>query len=175
MKPRYLSVRILSCIDLILGRRSIRRYKREPIPTEVKAKILEAGRLAPSAANRQPWHFIVCESATAKEKLSKGRWSGFVKDAAFAVIGVAMPIDDTSRRFGVIDTTIALQNMVLAAEVQGVGSCWIGDFKEAEVKKEFDIPAEAIVVCIVAFGFPDEKPGPRKAKPLTESFHLEKW
>ena len=168
-------MRLLSCIDKILGRRSIRRYKKEPVPTEVKAKILEAGRLAPSAANRQPWHFVVCENTAAKEKLSKGRWSGFVKDAAFAVIGVALPFDDTSRKFGVIDTTIALQSMVLAAEVQGVGSCWIGDFKENEVKKEFGIPSEATVVCIVTFGLPDEKPGPRKAKPLTESVHMEKW
>lgn len=165
----------MSCIERILGRRSIRRYKSEPIPAEVKAKILEAGRLAPSAANRQPWHFIVCESAAAKEKLSKGRWSGFAKDAAFAVIGVALPVDDTSRKFGVIDTTIALQNMVLAAEVQGVGSCWVGDFKEPDVKKEFGIPAEATVVCVVTFGLPDEKPGPRKAKPLTESVHMERW
>lgn len=168
-------MRLLSCIEKILGRRSIRRYKKDPVPTELKAKILEAGRLASSAANRQPWHFVVCENTATKEKLSKGRWSGFVKDAAFAVIGVALPFDDTSRKFGVIDTTIALQSMVLAAEVQGVGSCWIGDFKENEVKKEFGIPSEATVVCIVTFGFPDEKPGPRKAKPLTESVHMEKW
>jgi len=168
-------MRLLSCIDKILSRRSIRRYKREPVPADVKEKILEAGRLAPSAANRQPWHFIVCEGAAAKEKLSKGRWSGFVKDSSFAVIGVSLPFDETSKKWGIVDTTIALQNMVLAAEMQGVGSCWVGDFKEAEIKKDLDIPAEATVVCVVTFGLPDEKPGPRKAKPLTEFVHEEKW
>ena len=81
-------MRLLSCIDKILGRQSIRRYKGKQVPTEVKAKVLEAGRLAPSAA-KQPWHFIVCETATAKEKLSQQRWSGFVKDASFVIIGVA--------------------------------------------------------------------------------------
>ncbi len=166
---------VLSCIDKILGRRSIRRYKKEPVPPAAKAKILEAGRLAPSAANRQPWHFIVCEGAASKEKLSKGRWSGFVKDASFAVIGISLPFDDTSKKWGVVDTTIALQNMVLAAEVQGIGSCWVGDFKEEELKRDFGIPAEATVVCVVTFGLPDEKPGTRKAKPLTESVHEEKW
>jgi nitroreductase len=169
-------VKFLSCIDKILGRRSIRRYKKEPVPEGVKAKILEAGRLAPSAANRQPWHFILCEDSASKEKLSKERWSGFIKDASFAVIGVSLPYDDTSKKFGVIDTTIALQNMVLAAEVQGVGSCWVGDFKDELLKKEFGIPKEAEIVCIVSFGLPDEKPSsPRKAKPLTESIHEEKW
>lgn len=168
-------MRLLSCIDKILCRRSIRRYKRAQVPPEVKAKILEAGRLAPSAANKQPWHFIVCETAAAKEKLSKQRWSGFVKDASFAIVGVALPFDDTSSKFSVIDTTIALQNIVLAAEVQGVGSCWVGDFKESEVKRDFGIPIEANIVCVVAFGLPDEKPGPRKTKPLMESIHMEKW
>jgi nitroreductase len=168
-------VRFLSCIDKILGRRSIRRYKKEPVPEGVRGNILAAGRLAPSAANMQPWHFILCEDAASKAKLSKERWSGFIKDSSFAVIGVSLPYDDTSRKFGVIDTTIALQNMVLAAEVQGVGSCWAGDFKEEDLKKEFGIPKEATIVCIVSFGLPDEKPGIRKAKPLTESVHMEKW
>ena len=165
----------LSCIDKILGRRSIRRYKREPISDAVKAKILEAGRLAPSTANRQPWHFVLCETAASKEKLSKERWSGFVKDSAFAVIGVSLPFDGTSERWGIVDTTIALQNMVLAAEALGVGSCWVGDFKEDMLKKEFGIPAEATIVCVVTFGLPDEKPGPRKSKPLSEMVHVERW
>ncbi len=169
-------MRLLSCIDKILNRRSIRRYKKAPVPEGVKAKILEAGRLAPSAANRQPWHFIVCEDAASKAKLSKGKWSGFIKDSAFALIGVSLPFDDTSRKFGVIDTTIALQNMVLAAEVQDIGTCWVGDYREDEIKNEFGIPAEATVVCIVTFGIPDEKPGsPRKSKPLAQMVHMEKW
>jgi nitroreductase len=168
-------VKLLSCIDKILDRRSIRRYKKEPVPEGVKAKILEAGRRAPSAANRQPWHFVVCEDPAAKDKLSKGRWSGFIKDSAFSVIGVSLPFDETSKKFGVIDTTIALQNMVLAAEVQGVGSCWVGDFNEEDVKKTFGIPEEASIVCVVSFGLPDEKPGPRKMKPLAEMVHRDKW
>jgi nitroreductase len=168
-------VNLLSCIDKILDRRSIRRYKKEIVPEDVKAKILEAGRKAPSAANRQPWHFIVCDEQAAKDKLSKERWSGLIKGCSFAVIGVSLPTDETSKKFGVIDTTIALQNMVIAAEVQGVGSCWVGDFKEDSVKKEFGVPEEATVICIVAFGLPDEKPGKRTLKPLAQMIHSNKW
>ena len=166
---------VLSCVDKILNRRSIRKYKKEPVPEDVKAKILEAGRQAPSAANRQPWHFIVCDDPAAKEKLSKGKWSGFVKDSAFTVVGVSLPYDDTSRRWGIVDVTIALQNMVIAAEMQGVGSCWVGDFKDEDVKKLFGIPAEATVVAVVPFGLPDEKPGPHTKKPLKEIIHQNKW
>jgi nitroreductase len=168
-------VNLLSCIDKILDRRSIRQYKKKPVPEDIKAKILEAGRRAPSAANRQPWHFIVCDEAASKEKLSNERWSGLIKNCSFAVIGVSLPSDETSNKFGVIDTSIALQNMTIAAEVQGVGSCWVGDFREDYLKKEFAIPEEATIVCIVAFGLPDEKPGKRTLKPLAQMVHSNKW
>jgi nitroreductase len=168
-------VNLLSCIDKVLERRSIRRYKKEPVPDGIKAKILEAGHRAPSAANIQPWHFIICDEQSVKDKLSKERWSGLIKGCSFAVIGVSLPTNETSKKFGVIDTTIALQNMVIAAEVQGVGSCWVGDFKEDQLKKNFGIPEGATVVCVVAFGLPDEKPGKRTLKPLTEIVHSNKW
>jgi nitroreductase len=168
-------VDILSCIDKILSRRSVRRYKKEKVPKDVKAKILEAGRQAPSASNRQPWHFIVCEDHAAKEKLSTGKWCGFIIDSSFTVVGVSLPFDEISRKWGVIDTTIALQNMVISAEVQGVGSCWIGDFKEDDVKKSFGIPPDATVVAVIPFGLPDENPGPRTKRPLTEIVHEDAW
>ena len=164
-----------SCIDKILARRSIRKYRRDPVPEAVKAKILEAGRQAPSASNRQPWHFIVVEGKIMKERMSKYRYTGFLKDSSFIVVGVNLPFDETSKRWGVVDTTIALQNMVLAAEVQGVGSCWIGDFVEEEIKSWLGIPAEATVVALLPFGLPDEKPGPKPKKNLEEIIHREKW
>jgi nitroreductase len=165
----------ISCIEKILNRRSIRKYKKEKVPDEVKNKILEAGRQAPSASNRQSWHFILVEDQASKEKLSKGKWSGFVKDSSFVVIGVSLPIDEGGRKWGIVDVTIALQNMVLAAEVQGVGSCWIGDFREDELKLEFGIPEAAKVVALIPFGLPDEKPGPRTKKPLNEILHVNRW
>ena len=168
-------MKLLSCIDKILDRRSIRRYKKEPVPEDIKMKILEAARQAPSAANRQPCRFIVCEEQGAKDKLAKGKWCGFIKDSAFTVIGVSMPFDEISKKWGVVDTTIVLQNMVLAAHVQGVGSCWVGDFKEEDVKKEFGIPLEATVVAVIPFGIPDETPGTHAKKPLTEMVHKNKW
>ena len=166
---------MMSCIDKILGRRSVRRYRGEPVPDDVMGRILEAGRQAPSAANRQPWHFVVVTDQETKDKLATGRYNGFIRDSAFTVVGVALPYDRVSGKWGVVDVTIAMQNMVLAAEVQDVGSCWVGDFNEEEVKKLLGIPKEAKVVALLPMGIPDEQPGPKTKKPLDEIVHYNNW
>jgi len=165
----------MSCIDKILGRRSVRRYRGEPVPDDVIGRILEAGRQAPSAANRQPWHFVVVTDQETKDKLATGRYNGFIRDSAFTVVGVALPYDRVSEKWGVVDVTIAMQNMVLAAEVQDVGSCWVGDFNEEVVKSLLGIPKEAKVVALLPMGIPDEQPGPKTKKPLDEIVHYNNW
>lgn len=165
----------MSCIEKILKRRSIRRYKKDPVPSEVLEKILEAGRQAPSAANRQPWHFVVVAEQALKEKLATGRYNGFIKDSAFTIVGVALPYDPTSEKWAVVDVTMAMQNMVLAAEVQGVGSCWIGDFVEGDVKKMLSIPERGKVVALISMGIPDEQPGPKPKKPIEDIVHYNRW
>ena len=118
----------MSCIDLILKRRSIRKYCNEPVSKKVREKIHEAGRQASSAINAQPWHFIIVDDPILKEKLaSTGRFRPFIKDCSFIVVGLYKTRNPIMKRWGQVDTVIALQNMVLAAQVQGVGSCWIGD------------------------------------------------
>lgn len=164
-----------SCIDLILERRSIRRYKDEVIPQEVLGNILEAGRRSPSAGNRQPWHFIIVTDEEVKRRLATGRYNRFIKEAAVTIVGVALPYDAVSKRWAVVDVTIAMQSMVLAAWVQGVGSCWIGDFKEEEVKGLLGIPEEARVIALLTLGIPDESPPPRPKKSLEEILHYNHW
>jgi len=164
-----------SCIDLILERRSIRRYRGEAIPEEVLMKILEAGRRSPSAANRQPWHFVVVTDEGLKAKLASGRYNRFIREAAAVIVGVALPYDSVSRRWAVVDVTIAMQSMVLAAWVQGVGSCWIGDFREGEVKRLLGIPDEARVIALLTLGIPAETPPLRPKRRLEEIVHHNQW
>ena len=158
----------MSFVDVVLSRRSIRRYTTQAIPEDVLTKVLEAGRQAPSASNKQPWHFIVLTDDEVKEKLSHGRWNTFVKDSAVTVVGCGYVGEEYGRRWSTVDTTIALQNMVLAAWALGIGSCWIGDFQEAEVKRLLNIPDEWNVVALVTFGYPAETPRHRQKKPIDE-------
>ncbi|MBL7167625.1 nitroreductase family protein [Candidatus Bathyarchaeota archaeon] len=165
----------MSCIDLILKRRSIRKYSSEPVSEEVKAKILEAGRQAPSAVNAQPWHFIVVDDPALKESLaSTGRWRSFIRDCSFVVVGLYKSHNPITKRWGQVDTVIALQNMVLAAQVQGVGSCWIGDLS-GDVKGLLGIPGGAEIVALISFGIPDEEPGQKSKKDPKKIFHYNRW
>lgn len=165
----------MSFIDIVLSRRSIRRYEKQGIPKDVLDKILEAGRQAPSAGNKQPWRFIVLTDYDIKEKLSHGRWNTFVKDSAFTVVGCGYIGDEYGRKWSTVDTSIALQNMVIAAWGLGIGSCWIGDFQEAEVKRLLNIPEERKVIALVTFGYPAEKIGSRQKKPIDEIVSYNKF
>lgn len=164
----------MSLIDTVLSRRSIRHYEEKDIPINILDKILEAGRQAPSAGNRQPWHFIVLKDYEIKNRLSKGKWNKFVKDTPVTIVGCASEEGDM-KKWSVVDTTIALQNMVVAAWAMGVGSCWIGDFKEEQVKLLLDIPNGWKVVSLLTLGYPAEQPKSRKKKTIEEIVSYEKF
>lgn len=158
----------MSLVDIILSRRSIRCYKKKSLPDDILKTILEAGRVAPSANNRQPWKFIVVTDKKLKRSLAKGRWNWFIEDSAVTIVGCGYYGDEEARKWSTIDTTIALQSMVLAAWSMGIGSCWIGDFREDEVKSLLGIPEDWKVVCLISFGYPDERPPARRKKNLDE-------
>lgn len=163
----HVRVELMPLIDVVLSRRSVRQYEPKEIPRDVLDKILEAGRQAPSAANKQPWHFIVLPDPEIKKELSKGLFNRFIKDAPVTIVGCAHK-DLIAGKWSIVDTTIALQNMVVAAWAVGVGSCWIGDFNEEKIKRLLNIPEKWNIIALVSFGYPAEKPQPRKKKPLEE-------
>jgi len=158
----------MSLLNVIFNRASVRRYTSEPVSEETLRNVLEAGRRAPSAMNAQPWHFIVVTEQKLKDQLSERRWTGFVKDAAFVMVGCG----EKKSRWSTVDVAIALQNMVIAAEAQGLGSCWIGDFDQTELKEMLGIPDNLRVIALVSFGYPAEKPAPRNKKKLRRDCSL---
>ncbi len=165
----------MKCIEQILTRRSIRKYKNKPLDEEVVNNILEAGRLSPSATNTQPWHFVVVREQKAKEAFSFGRFNRFTWDASFIVLGLYKPSEVIIEKLSLMDVAIALQNMVVAACVQGVGSCWMGAFDERKLKDILKLPADSRIVGAVAFGIPDEVPSQPAKKSLGEIVHFDKW
>ncbi len=165
----------MTFIEKILTRRSIRKFKNEPVREEVMNNILEAGRLSPSATNKQPWHFVIARSHKEKEACSFGGFNKFAIDASFVVLGLYKQSEVIIEKISLMDVTIALQSMVVAAWVQGVGSCWMGAFDEIYLKATLNLPVDSRIVGAVAFGIPDENPSQPTKKPLNEIFHFDKW
>jgi nitroreductase len=164
----------MSLVDVILSRRSIRKYDDKDIPKDVLDKILEAGRQSPSAANRQPYQFVVVTESEIKKELS-GLVSGFLKNAPVVLVGCANTKALLTGKWAVIDTTIALENMVLAAWSLGVGSCWIGAFNEQKVKNALQIPEKWKVVALISLGYPAENPESRKKKEKSKLFSFNRF
>ena len=165
----------MSLVDLILSRRSIRKYEDKDIPEEVLRQILETGRQAPSAVNRQPIHFVVVNERELLNNLCNNLIARFVKRAPLAIVGCADTKSLLTGKWAVVDATIAMQNMVIAALTFGIGSCWIGACNEKKVKELLKIPDELKVVAVLTFGYPAEQPKQRKKKAFDEMFSFNKF
>jgi nitroreductase len=159
-------------MEAIRTRRSIRRYKPDPIPEEKLMRVLEAARLAPSAFNLQPWQLIIVRDQRKREKLASLCPRGsFLRESSVAIVGVGDP--KTSPDFFLIDTVIALENLVIAAADEGLGTCWIGLFDESGIKSLLNIPPEHKVVALLALGVPAEIPAPKPKKSLEQLVRFE--
>jgi len=136
--------------------------------------ILEAGRLAPSAGNRQPWRFIVVKNLERKRALAKAADNQtFIADAGVIIVALSDP--EASPRWFRQDPMIAVEHMVLAVTALDYGSCWIGAFNEDKVKRVLKIPEGLAVIALLPVGLPDESPPPRARKPLKEIFFSEEY
>ncbi len=171
----------MEVFESIEKRRSIRNYEPTAVPKEKLEKILEAARLAPSASNFQPRHFIVVTDAERREALSTGMFAGFLKKAP--VLIVACGDDKKAPKWYAIDVAIAVENMVLAATGEGLGTCWIGSFDENKVRNVLKIPENLRVIVLLAVGYPSGKESlaskalrlVRKRKSLDEIVSLEEY
>ena len=163
----------MEVFKVISERRSIRKYRRKPIPDDSLERIMEAGRLAPSAANRQPWYFIVVKDEKVKNELvgaCKGQKFVGEAGAVIAILG-----DPRISRWYRQDPFIAASFMTLEAYEEGLGVCWIGAFEEEKVKQILRVPKELSVIILLTIGFPDEKPPARPRKPREEIFFLDEY
>jgi nitroreductase len=169
----------LSVLNTVKNRGSIRKYLTKPVPKDELLKVIEAARLAQSAANRQPWQFILVTDAALKKSLSEAaRNQSFVAQATAVIVCLANPAE--AARVGpfegfLIDMAIATENMALTAWDLGIGSCWIGAYDEKKVKELLDIPDDIRVVSLLTLGYPDEKPRTKNRKPLNVILHYEKY
>lgn len=161
----------MDTLEAIRNRRSIRRYKDGVIPKDDLETIVDAGRLAATGSNRQPWDFVV---VTAKPMIAELKVADAWIEHASAVIVVVM---DPESRWWIEDGAAAIENMLLASTALGYGSCWVeGDVLpyEEPIKSLLGIPSGKRVMALVPIGIPAVTPKPRK-KPLEEILHWEKF
>ena len=161
----------MEALEAIRRRRSVRNFTGDSIPLEDLETIVDAGRLAASGTNRQPWDFIVITDRETIDKLKvAAQWMG----TAGAIIAVVM---DPSSRWWKEDGSAAVQNMLLASTARGYGSCWVeGDMlpREEQFKALLGVPEEKRLFVLVPIGVPVEWPTKEK-KSLEEVLHWERY
>jgi nitroreductase len=157
----------MDTLDAITNRRSVRKYEPKPLREGDLRRILEAGRVAPSAANRQPWHFIVVQAQDEKHALAEA-CSGqmWLADAAVIIAGIGKPT--VNEKWNAVDVAIALQNMILAATALGYGTCWIGAFDPEQVRARLEVPPDMAVIALTPVGWPGDKPEARPRQSMAE-------
>lgn len=171
----------MKVLDVIQKRRSVRKYKEDPIPEKALMRVLEAARLAPSGKNFQPWKFIIVKDKALKEKLAQASAGQFfMAEAPIIIVGCGFP-DNCYARMGrymkswSVDVTIALEHLILQAQEEGLGTCWIGSFEEEEVKAILNIPENVKVLALTPLGYPEEIPRFRGRKSLDEIISYDRY
>jgi nitroreductase len=150
-------------LEIIKSRRSIRNYRKEKIKEDEIIKILEAGRWAPSASNNQPWRFIVVNDEQLIKKIGDAcrilTINSFVENSKVLVIIYS----EKKHRWVDLDCGMCAQNMMLEAHSLGIGSCFIGAFREKKIKELVNLPDQFNVVGIITFGYKEseKEPTPR--------------
>jgi nitroreductase len=164
----------MSILNVIKERRSVRRYKADPIPEDVLHRVLEAARFSPSGKNLQPWKFILVQDESLKQRLvAASVGQKFIAEAPVVVVACGFPERCYSRmgnymKSWAVDVAIAFEHLMLQAQEEGLGTCWIGAFEEEGVKSILNVPEEVKVLALTPLGYPDEKPVSRGRKSLEE-------
>jgi len=179
---------MLTVMEAIQKRRSVRKFKPDPVPDELIDQLLEAARLAPSGTNRQPWRFQVIKESALKNKLIEEAVLGaphvaqapvvivcgselltFVKGHKLAppdsdYFGADSDSWDDLKAFlpdAHMYTAIAIEHMVLTATALGLGTCWVQRIKFGQMAKTLGWPRHIVVLALLLVGYPDEDPPPR--------------
>lgn len=168
----------MSVMDAIKGRKSIRKYADKPIENEKLIKVLEAGRLAPSARNEQNWKFVVVRDNSLRHNLVDAcMGQKFVEEAPVTLVICTnnernMSCNQPART---IDCSIALSFMMLQASELGLSTCWLGSFSNDKVKEVLNIPKEYNVVAVTPLGYAAEDVSFRPRKDMKDVVIYDCW
>ena len=165
-------------IKNIMTRTSIRKYTDQPVSKADIETLLRAGMAAPTAVNRQPWHFVVVTDKAKLKELSGGR-GGMLEQCALAIVvcgNMEKTMQGKGQEFWIQDCSAATENILLAANALGLGAVWTGGYpmeeRVASISKALKLPETIIPLCTIVIGYPAESPTPKeKWKPENVSYN----
>ncbi len=165
--------------QLINERYSVRAYKQDPIEERTLQQVLDAVRLAPTAANRQPFQFVVIHTKGRKDELKRIYEADWFGKAPLVICACAVPLGAWSRmdgkNYSEVDVTIAMDHLILAATDLGLGTCWIAAFDPAAAREVLGLPAGVEPIAFTPLGYPADRPGAKTRRALSELVRYERW
>ncbi|MGY5859718.1 MAG: nitroreductase family protein [Candidatus Thorarchaeota archaeon] len=166
----------MDVMKAIKDRRSIRKYKSTEVEAEKVNTILQAGRWAPSASNKQPWHFIVVRDETKRKKFGEvHNYGRFMAESPVVIVVLGDP--SKHPKYHLADPHNAVMNMLLAAHYEGLNTCWMG-IRDTEYEQTFrellGIPDDLRVICSISLGYGDQERNSSRF-PLDEIVSWEKF
>jgi nitroreductase len=167
-------------LELVRERYSVRAYKTEPVDEEKLDQILEAGRLAPTAANRQPIRILVVETEGREAELRRIYGREWFVDAPLVLCICGIDAEAWVRRhdgksYLDVDAAIVMDHIVLAATALGLGTCWIAAFDPDAAREVLALPEGVEPIIFTPLGYPDTQPGTKKRKPLDDIVKHDRW
>jgi nitroreductase len=156
--------------DLIRRRYSVRSYSPAPVSEESLGRILEAGRIAPTAANRQPFRIVVLSTRGRQEALGRVYARTWFPQAPLVLCVCGVPDEAWVRKDGRshldIDAAIVMDHMILAATDEGLGTCWIANFDVDAAHEVFELRAEEVPLLLTTLGNAADSPAPKQRRSL---------
>ncbi len=175
----YPSSEIMEVMAEILQRRSVRSYKPDPVEKDQMERILEAGRLAPSAKNRQEWRFVVLQKKEVRERIMAAAFNQEYVGQAPVIVALCTTNIDYRMPNGhlsyPIDLALAAAQIMLQAVHEGLGTCCITTFDEQEVREILTVPFSMRVPLLILIGHPEAVPEPTPRKSLKQITSKDHW
>lgn len=166
--------------DLVQKRYSVRSYKSDPVEDAKLSRVLEAARLAPTAANLQPFQLIVAHVKNREEEFRRVYARRWFVQAPLVICACGIPARGWVRaidgvNYTMVDVAIVMDHLILAAANLGLGTCWTAAFDPAAARQAFGLPQGVEPIALTPLGYPADHPSPKERKPLTELVRYERW
>ncbi len=166
--------------ELASKRISVRGYRPDPVPEPTLTRVLDTARMAPSAANRQPWHIVVVRDEARRRAIHEAYPRDWLLQAPLLLVVCVDPTAAWTRaedawNAAETDGTILMTHLTLAAAEAGLGTCWIAAFSPARLRAAMELPDPIVPLALTPLGFPADGGRPKQRKPLAEIVHDDRW